>query len=268
MSRRYDKVVTTFSPEGRLHQVEYAVEAINQAGACVGIVGSDGVVIAAEKQTRAANGRLLEKSKSSEKIYKVDDHVAVCVAGLSADANVLVEEARLAAARYRYAYGRPVPVEQLVQKVCGLLQVYTQYGGQRPFGVKLVFAGYDHVLQQYQLFATDPSGTYAGYKALCSGQNATNGQSVLRNEYPDEAPSLKDCLPLALKVMNKTSDSEIVSDSTSGPHVDLFSLSSPKHDGSFAHFLFPEDHIAALFKDLVDAEKAAADAAAASTPGV
>ena len=187
MSRRYDKVVTTFSPEGRLHQVEYAVEAINQAGACVGIVGKDGVVIAAEKQTvRATNGRLLETTKSSEKIYKIDEHVAVCVAGLSADANVLVEEARLAAARYRYAYGRRVPVEQLVLKVCGVLQLYTQYGGQRPFGVKLVFAGYDDVLGAYQLFATDPSGTYSGYRALCTGQNATNGQSLLRNEYPDD----------------------------------------------------------------------------------
>ena len=49
MARRYDSSTTTFSPEGRLHQVEYAIEAINNAGTCVGILAKDGIVMASEK---------------------------------------------------------------------------------------------------------------------------------------------------------------------------------------------------------------------------
>ena len=84
MARRYDANVTTFSPEGRLHQVEYAVEAINNAGTAVGLLATDGVVMAGEKQKVT---KLLEPPKSSEKIYKLDDHAATVVAGLTADAN-------------------------------------------------------------------------------------------------------------------------------------------------------------------------------------
>ena len=91
--------VTTFSPEGRLHQVEYAVEAINNAGTAVGLLATDGVIMAGEKQKAT---KLLDPPKSSEKIYKLDDHLATVVAGLTADANILINEARLAAQRYRY----------------------------------------------------------------------------------------------------------------------------------------------------------------------
>ena len=147
MARRYDSNVTTFSPEGRLHQVEYAVEAINNAGTAVGLLATDGVVMAGEKQKVT---KLLEPPKSSEKIYKLDDHAATVVAGLTADANILINAARVAAGRYKYQYGEPMPVEQLVSKVCDHKQLYTQYGGQRPFGVKFLFAGYDvhHGYQQ------------------------------------------------------------------------------------------------------------------------
>ena len=70
--------------------------------------------------------KLLEPPKSSEKIYKLDDHAAAVVAGLTADANILINEARVAAQRYKYQYGEPIPVEQLVEKVCNHKQLYTQ----------------------------------------------------------------------------------------------------------------------------------------------
>ena len=50
MARRYDSSTTTFSPEGRLHQVEYAIEAINNAGTCVGILAKDGIIMASERR--------------------------------------------------------------------------------------------------------------------------------------------------------------------------------------------------------------------------
>lgn len=96
MSRRYDQSTTTFSPEGRLHQVEYAIEAINNAGTCIGIQSIDGIVLAAEKKTVS---KLLAPSKTSEKTYIIDDHVSCLVAGLTADANILINQARVRAQR-------------------------------------------------------------------------------------------------------------------------------------------------------------------------
>lgn len=114
-SRRYDSRTTTFSPEGRLYQVEYAMEAISHAGTAIGILGTDGVVLAAEKKV---SSKLLEPAKSSEKMYMIDDHVACAVAGITADANILINQARLHAQRYMFSYQEPQPVEQLVQRLC------------------------------------------------------------------------------------------------------------------------------------------------------
>jgi len=247
MARRYDSNVTTFSPEGRLHQVEYAVEAINKAGTAVGLLATDGVVMAGEKQKAT---KLLESPKSSEKIYKIDDHMATVVAGLTADANILINAARVAAQRYRYQYGEPVPVEQLVETVCNQKQLYTQYGGQRPFGVKFLFAGYDaHV--GYQLYMSDPSGNYSGWKATCMGQNANSGQSLLKNEY-DPSMDSEQCVKLALRVLNKTMES------LSAENIDLFSLKR-KDDGTMVHTVYPNDMVTKLL-DEVKAEAEAADA--------
>ena len=128
MARRYDQSTTTFSPEGRLHQVEYAIEAINNAGTCVGLKSTDGVVLAAEKRVVS---KLLAPSKTSEKTYTIDDHAACLVAGLNADANILIQEARVTSQRYLFEYQEPIPVENMVKGVCNYKQAYTQFGGLR-----------------------------------------------------------------------------------------------------------------------------------------
>merc|ERR1712156_357124 len=101
MARRYDTRTTIFSPEGRLYQVEYAMEAIGHAGAAVGILSKEGVVLAAEKKIMS---KLLEASKTTEKMYKLDNHMACAVAGITADANILINTARLAAQCYTFTY--------------------------------------------------------------------------------------------------------------------------------------------------------------------
>jgi 20S proteasome subunit alpha 3 len=107
MARRYDSSTTTFSPDGRLHQVEYAIEAINNAGTAVGILAADGIVLAGEKHKPSS---LLAPSKASEKMYKIDDHVVTVVAGLTADANILIQQSRVSAQRYIFTYQEPMPV--------------------------------------------------------------------------------------------------------------------------------------------------------------
>jgi len=203
MSGRYDSRTTTFSPEGRLYQVEYAMEAISHAGTALGVLASDGIVLAAEKKITS---KLLEPAKSSEKMYMIDDHVACAVAGITADANILINQARLHAQRYRYNYQEPQPVEPLVQRLCDEKQAYTQYGGLRPFGVSLLYAGWDKT-HGFQLYQSDPSGNYNGWKATCIGANASSATSLLKQEYKEDTIPLTAALQLAIKVLMKTADS-------------------------------------------------------------
>ena len=122
MSRRYDARTTTFSPEGRLYQVEYAMEAISHAGTVIGILAKDGVVLAAEKKVTS---KLLEQDRSHEKIFTLGGNVVAGVAGMTADANSLVNYARNAAQKYLLEFNEDMPVEQLVKRLCDLKQGYT-----------------------------------------------------------------------------------------------------------------------------------------------
>jgi len=208
MARRYDGRTTTFSPEGRLYQVEYAMEAISHAGAALGILAKDGIVLAAEKKIIS---KLLDNVdfKKTEKMYKLDDHIACAVAGITADANILINYARVASQRYQFTYQEPMPVEGLVQQLCDLKQGYTQFGGMRPYGVSFLYAGWD---DQYgfQLYHSDPSGNYGGWKAHAIGANNQGAQSILKQDW-NENMTVKEALKLAVKVMSKTMDSTSLS---------------------------------------------------------
>ncbi|GJF00676.1 proteasome subunit alpha [Phanerochaete sordida] len=210
MARRYDSRTTIFSPEGRLYQIEYAMEAISHAGTVLGVLAKDGIVLAAEKKV---TGKLLDLSGakeggyggSGEKIFLLNSNVVAGVAGITADANSLVNYAREAAQRHLYMYNEDIPVEMLAQRLCDLKQGYTQYGGLRPFGVSLLYAGYDPHYN-FQLYHSDPSGNYSGWKATCIGANSGTAQSLLKQEYKEEI-SIEDAISLVLRVMSKTMDS-------------------------------------------------------------
>jgi len=116
------------------------------------------------------------------------------VAGMTADANILINYARQAAQRYLLTYNEDIPCEQLVRRLCDLKQGYTQHGGLRPFGVSFIYAGYD------------PSGNYGGWKATSVGANNASAQSLLKQDYKEEC-DLKEACGLAVKVLSKTMDS-------------------------------------------------------------
>jgi 20S proteasome subunit alpha 3 len=202
MARRYDTRTTIFSPEGRLYQVEYAMEAIGHAGTCLGILAEDGIILAAEKKN--TNVLLDDDNYFSDKIYKLYDDMVCSVAGITSDANVLTNELRLIAQRYYLQYGEPMPCEQLVAWLCDIKQAYTQYGGKRPFGVSILYVGWDKHYG-FQLYQSDPSGNYGGWKATCIGNNSNAAISMLKQEYK-EGVKLDDAKALVIKILSKTLD--------------------------------------------------------------
>merc|ERR1712095_123768 len=197
MARRYDTRTTIFSPEGRLFQVEYAMEAIGHAGSCLGILANDGILLAAERRN---TNKLLDEVFHSEKIYQLNENMACSVAGITSDANVLTNELRLFGQRYHYRFREPMPCEQVVSMLCDLKQAYTQYGGKRPFGVSILYMGWDKH-HGYQLYHSDPSGNYGGWKATCIGNNSSAAVSILKQEYKEGEMTLDN-----VKVLSKTLD--------------------------------------------------------------
>jgi 20S proteasome alpha/beta subunit len=130
----------------------------------------------------------------------------VCaVAGMTADANILIEVARSVAQRYLLRYDEDIPCEQLVRDICDIKQGYTQQGGKRPFGVSFIYAGWDPQ-RHFQLYQSNPSGNYGGWKATSVGANNASAQSLLKQDYKEEC-SLKEACELAVKVLSKTMDS-------------------------------------------------------------
>lgn len=201
MSRRYDSRTTIFSPEGRLYQVEYAQEAISNAGTAIGILTTEGVVLACEKKFTS---KLLDNDGLAEKLYNINDQMMCAVAGMTSDASILVNNARVYGQNYLKTYNEPIPCEILIKRICDVKQGYTQHGGLRPFGVSFLYAGYDD-RYKFQLFTSNPSGNYSGWKATSIGANNSAAQTLLKKDYKDDL-TLKQGCELAIKILSKTID--------------------------------------------------------------
>merc|ERR1711920_779673 len=173
--------------------------AINLAGSTVGVLAEDGVVLAGEKKTTS---KLLDQGKKHEKLFQIDDYMFCAVAGITSDANILINKLRMSAAQHTYTYGETMPVEQLVTSICDLKQGYTQFGGLRPFGVSFLIAGYDSA-QGFQLYHTDPSGNFSGWKAYAIGINNNTAQQIMRQDWKPEM-KVQEALELAAKTLIKT----------------------------------------------------------------
>jgi proteasome alpha subunit len=186
----YDRGTTIFSPDGRLYQVEYAREAVQQGAPVVGVRGDASVVFAAHASARSP----LVESPGSEKLSGVDDHVAVGSAGHAADTRRLVDVARQTAQNERLRYGEATTVDALATSVADHVQECTQTGGRRPYGTALLVAGHD---DQPQLFEVDPSGATREWRADAVGQNASAALDVFEDRY-DAPLDERGALELAL----------------------------------------------------------------------
>lgn len=187
----YDRAITVFSPDGRLYQVEYAIETVRRGTLAIGVKSKDGVILAVEEKTRK-----LQISNVTQKIFQIDDHIGVAAAGYIPDARTQVDHARFFAQSNRLIYDEPVDVEGVAKNIADMAQQFTQYAGVRPFGVALILAGVDK--NGSNLFLTDPSGTYIGYDAVAIGAGSDQVTDFLEKSFKSEL-SLEEAAALAIE---------------------------------------------------------------------
>ncbi len=175
----YDRAITVFSPDGRLYQVEYAIETVRRGSIAIGLKCKDGVVITVEEKARK-----LQISDVAQKIFQIDDHVGVAAAGYIPDARSQVDNARFFSQSNKMIYDEAVEIETIAKHLADQSQQYTQYAGVRPYGVALILGGV--VNKMPQLYLTDPSGTYISYDAVAIGSGSDQVTDFLEKTYSKE----------------------------------------------------------------------------------
>ncbi|XP_059453926.1 proteasome subunit alpha type-1-A-like [Corylus avellana] len=183
---QYDTDVTTWSPAGRLFQVEYAMEAVKQGSAAIGLRSKTHVVLACVNKANS------ELSSHQKKIFKVDDHIGVAIAGLTADGRVLSRYMRSECINHSFTYESPLPVGRLVVQLADKAQVCTQRSWKRPFGVGLLVGGLDE--SGAHLYYNCPSGNYFEYQAFAIGSRSQAAKTYLERRFENFVDSSWDDL--------------------------------------------------------------------------
>lgn len=193
-SRGYDMTPTMYSPDGRIYQVEYAIETVKRGTLALGIKAKGGVIMAVEEKPRA-----LQTANLTQKIYQIDYHIGVAAAGYIPDARIQVDSARFFSQGNRLTYDEPVEVATVAKHLADQSHQFTQYSGVRPYGVALIIAGVDQ--QGEAVFVTDPSGTFVEYAAVAIGSGSDEVSEFLEKTYKEDM-SLEDSAALAIAAIN------------------------------------------------------------------
>lgn len=196
----YDRSATMFSPDGHLLQVEYAQKVVNLGSATIGVICKDGVVMIADKRIRDK----LISHESATKIFEVDEHIMAAAAGISSDARILIDKAQLLAQQNRVNYGGPIEPVSIIKMIADNKQMFTQYGGARPFGVAIMLAGADR--GKSYLYTTDVTGNYYSYRANAIGEDDEQIKERLRKDYKEDMTieeGIKFILSIFKEVLNK-----------------------------------------------------------------
>jgi len=170
----YDLSAHQFSPDGRVFQVEYAAKAVENSSTAVAVRCKDGVVYGVEK---LVTSKLYERG-TGKRIFHIDRHIGMAVAGLISDARQIVQVARDEAVYYRSFYGGPIPLKYLADKLSGYVHAHTLYSSYRPFGTSIFLSSYDEV-DGPELYMIEPSGVYYGYTGSAIGKAKQNAKTEI-----------------------------------------------------------------------------------------
>jgi proteasome alpha subunit len=209
----YDRAITVFSPDGRLYQVEYAIETVKRGSIALGIKTNYGIIFAADERARK-----LQIVEEPQKLFKIAQHIGVAAAGYIPDARNQVDDARFFSQSSNLVYDEVVDIETVVKHIADRCQQYTQYAGARPIGVALIIGGIDE--NGNSLFLTDPSGTYVPYNAVAIGANSDKVTEFLTKEYKPEL-TLEDAKILATASINMIND-----DANGSEHIKISQIKS------------------------------------------
>uniref|UniRef100_A0A2P2HY64 Proteasome subunit alpha type n=1 Tax=Hirondellea gigas TaxID=1518452 RepID=A0A2P2HY64_9CRUS len=204
-SEPYSFSLTTFSPSGKLVQIEYALAAVAAGAPAVAIKAKDGAVLATEKKHKS----ILVEEHSILKVENVTNHIGMVYSGMGPDYRLLVRQARKIAQQYQRNYLEPIPTTQLVQRIAAVMQEYTQSGGVRPFGVSLLICGWDN--DRPYVFQCDPSGAYFSWKATAMGKNYINGKTFLEKRYNEDL-EVDDAVHTAILTLKESFEGQMSSD--------------------------------------------------------
>ncbi|KAJ3405962.1 hypothetical protein HDV05_006241, partial [Chytridiales sp. JEL 0842] len=188
MKQPYDSDITTWSPQGRIHQVEYAMEAVKQGSAAIGLKSQSNVVLV------TLNRSASELASFQKKLIRIDDHMGIAIAGLMSDARVLSTFMRTEAMKSRMVYNRSLPVSRIAALLGDKAQVNTQRYGGRPYGVGLLIAGVDET--GTHLYEFSPSGNCFDYVAISIGARSQSAKTYLEKYYESFANADLDALIL------------------------------------------------------------------------
>lgn len=199
---QYDGDVTVWSPQGRIHQIEYACEAVKQGSAAVGVKNKDYAVLVALK--RAAS----ELSSHQQKAYVIDEHVGVAVAGFISDARTLTRYLQTECLNHRWSMDEPIPVSRLVTTLSNKMQHVTFEFGRRPFGVGFLVAGHDD--HGPHIFQIDPTANYYDCKSMAIGARSQSARTYLeRNMDAVYASDLAGLCQHALRALRECLPNEV-----------------------------------------------------------
>ncbi|CDJ43273.1 proteasome subunit alpha type 1, putative [Eimeria tenella] len=171
----YDTDCITWSPQGRVFQVEYAKQAVTQGTCCVGLRSDSYVVLCSLKKSPS------KLAGYQQKLFCIDEHVGVAISGITADAKVLCEIMRNACLQHKFTYDTEKPAARLALLVADKCQSNTQRSGKRPYGVGLLIAACD--ASGPRLFQNCPSGNYYEYNAVAFGARSQASKTYLEKHF-------------------------------------------------------------------------------------
>jgi 20S proteasome subunit alpha 6 len=183
---QYDTDTITWSPQGRIFQIEYAMEAVKQGTAVIGVRSNTHAAIFCLKRAPS------ELADHQKKIFPIDEHIGVGISGLTGDARVLCEYLRNEALNHKYVYDAPITISRVIEDMSNMSQERTQRYSQRAYGVGLIVVGYDG--HGPQLFETCPSGNFFEYYAVAIGGRSQSAKTYLEKNFE----SFPECTPDAL----------------------------------------------------------------------